>query len=1238
MEKLSKHFDQSSFLGDLMMKWAFTYAKYYGENKPHSSNLVAVPQRTRYYDGLSKLQENWDKEVSKKDPKFLRALFRTFRAEYFKYVVPEIVSLSLLLVQATMIMLIIDFMKSNDAEAYLGVIYCVTFGVSALITILFENYSLYQVLLLVSKVKNLVAMLVFSEMLEFSVPALNEGDVSGKVFNTISSDMELLDLLVDSIAIWGIPILVIAGSIEVFLIFGVAGVLGIVLSVLHLPLITLLNKLEMSTRLNLTRYSDSRVKLTTNLIEGIRVVKLFGWEPPFLKFIFRERSKEISGLRKNANVTVSMEVMYLGGIGLIIFATLSTHVLLGNELDSGPTFATISILALVHLVVIFVSESGIRSLFMLAAACERITEVLLTQKVTQKNLQGPGSICCEDASFAWEEPSEDQTLLLQEETKHTLTGLNFKVQQGEVVGVVGPVGCGKSALINALLQEIPLREGRMSICNSVAVATEKPWLVSGSIKDNILMGKPYNHKLYWESIRCCALEKDIELLGDKDETLVGDRGVTLSGGQKARINLARAVYADKQIVLLDDPLSAVDSEVGKHIFQQCIKGTLSGKTVVLATHQLGFLSEVDKVLVLLEGKQMFYGKYQELKQREDLETYLGELLSLDSNSVTKEEPQTCKGFAAESLEIEEEETAQGAIPFKTYLEYLRYGFYSVIVILVVVLVVLASQSVLVGVYFWMGEWITADDQTESFYYEVFGVIVVVLYLMCILRLGSVYNGILTSNKNLHNQAIESLSRTHCSFYDMNPTGRILNRFSKDTSIADEPLAISYLNAVNTSTIMLGNIVTIVIIFPPNLAICVLWGVLMFFVIKTFFPLSKEFRRLELVTRSPLITHFAAALNGLVTIRCLGLQTYFKNLVQEDAAQNFRAYFCYQTMLRPIQLYAELFASFIIVANVAFLVGLRDFVSPELAGISISLTISAMGIASIWAKSLVETDNYMASPQRLIEYTELPSEGNYQSESKFEINYGKIEFQNVSMKYRENFPLSLKEVSFTIPPGAKVGVVGRTGSGKSSLLQVLFRLCSPCGGRIFLDNQDYMLAGLHQLRTQMSVIPQEPFLFKASVRDNLDPLHEHSCEEIQRVLADLKLEFLVPLLEQELEDLSSKLSAGQKQLVCLGRAVLKHNKVVFMDEATANVDFETDKLIHKKIEEKFQGVTVVVIAHRLRSVVGSDLIAVMEEGTCKEFAPPLDLVNKPGSLFSTMISHCGSQESQLLLSSDGRRHL
>jgi len=493
---------------------------------------------------------------------------------------------------------------------------------------------------------------------------------------------------------------------------------------------------------------------------------------------------------------------------------------------------------------------------------------------------------------------------------------------------------------------------------------------------------------------------------------------------------------------------------------------------------------------------------------------------------------------------------------------------------------------------------------------------------------------IVSSKHLHNRALEGMTKTESVFYDKNPTGRMINRFSKDTLVMDEVLTIFFFDLINNTITLLANIIVAVIIAPPNVA--VLFGLIVYLTLlmRYIVPVTKDLRRIEMVSKSPILSLVNSSVHGLVTIRTLGFQSKFIQDMKDAITYNMRALLGYQVVLRCSQVYTELGATVVNVINIIVFMLYKDAMDKSLVAMSISLIISCCGVSGYWAKTMVETENLMASPQRLIEYADMPSEGEFETKEPFHITKGKIEFQNLSMKYRDNFDLVIKDLSLTIEAGKTVGIVGRTGAGKSSIMQVLFRLTNPCTGTILLDNQDYRYAGLHQLRKQMSVIPQFPTIFMASFRDNLDPFHEHSDEDIIDVIQQTKLSGLINSYPKGLNTMligeGGNLSAGEKQLICLARALIRKNKIVMMDEATANVDHETDKFIHKQIKTKFSESTVLIVAHRLRTVIDADMIIFMESGTCKEYGSPYELGNNEKSAFRKMIMSTGPQESQHLL--------
>lgn len=493
---------------------------------------------------------------------------------------------------------------------------------------------------------------------------------------------------------------------------------------------------------------------------------------------------------------------------------------------------------------------------------------------------------------------------------------------------------------------------------------------------------------------------------------------------------------------------------------------------------------------------------------------------------------------------------------------------------------------------------------------------------------------LNSGRRLHNSALQGLVEADAVFFDKNPTGRMINRFSKETLIMDDLLLTIFIDFINTSLTLLGNFVVFSIVAPPNIAIFGCFVLYIVFMIYKVVPISKDLRRIELITKSPILSLCNSSILGLVTIRSLNLEKKFINEMHSAVSLSLRSSISYRVVLRFYQGYIELAATLVNVLNVTILILLKDSISSNLGAMSISLVTSMSNLVAFWARTIVETNDFMASPQRLMEYSVIPREGDFENSSSFEIVKGKIEVKNLYVRYREDFPYALKNLNFTLEAGEKVGIIGRTGAGKSTIMQVLFRLTNPCSGTIYIDGQDYLKAGLHQLRKQMSVIPQSPTIFSSSLRDNLDPFHEHSDDTILNIINKTRLSGLIASYPGGLNSMlignGGSLSAGQKQLLCLARALIRKNKIVMMDEATANVDPETDIFIQSCVKDMLSTSTLLIVAHRLRTIIDADKVIVMDEGTCKESGTPYELGNNPNSLFRKLIMHTGPQESQYLL--------
>ena len=565
---------------------------------------------------------------------------------------------------------------------------------------------------------------------------------------------------------------------------------------------------------------------------------------------------------------------------------------------------------------------------------------------------------------------------------------------------------------------------------------------------------------------------------------------------------------------------------------------------------------------------------------------------------------------------------------------MTYGFKSIFIVIIALLILLLSQSIYQFLLFWASYWSKQTVQDSAFLIEGMGILVLIYYLSVCLRMFLFINLSLRSNVGVHNKAIESVITTSSSFFDTNPTGQIISRFAKDIGVIDGSLQYYLYETASTSTTLLGNFGVTVFVIPYNLIILPVLVLIAYPILKYVSPITLKLRKLELIARGPLLSTLNSAMNGLPILRCLCIQNKFKSDIREHATNHYRSSLTYHIFLRFSQFYADMVSVLIVVLNVAILVFTKGQIDPALAAYSLATSAYLQGLNALVIRNWLELESGMASAQRLLDYTDLPQEGVFTRPERFLIKEGHIQFDNVFMRYRPELPHSLSGLSFTVQAGHKVGIVGRTGAGKSSVLQVLFRLVNPESGSVLIDGRDYGDLGLHDLRKQMSVIPQSAILFSTTVRENLDPFREHTDLELNSVLEEFKLKEAifehVNGLDAEVSGKGVSLSAGQKQLLCLARAVLRQNKIIMMDEATANVDNETDRIIQKTVKLRFSGCTLLVIAHRIRTIIESDMIIVMDKGVCKEYGSPVELYGNQESLFRNLIQQSGVKESDYLV--------
>ena len=611
-----------------------------------------------------------------------------------------------------MIFYIIRYINSNDQPVLNVVGYIVAFGVIGLFNTLMLGRAFVKIFIFVSKLKGILSQLLYKKVLKTFYGEISQGSVSGKLSSLISSDLEFLEGIMIMHFFFSVPTFIIGSAILLWFNLGLSGILGLIIAVCHLPLIFLFGKITGKYRFLSAAIGDSRMKMITNLIEGIRIVKLYGWENPYMEGLFAKRAQEIDKITKKAGITCFNKAFSSGCVGLVLFSTFSIHIALGNTIDPSTAFSSIAVLIISTGLVSTIGTAGIMQIYLIITSMKRFTQALTIKNKNEAHYKPckKHSLNLKNCVFSWKEfvqPKENNELSTMRESEiWMLKDINFRCKPGELVIVIGSVGSGKTGLFLGILNELSQVSGEMGLKGNISFASEEPWIVSGTIRENILMGLEMDEKWYNEVTKACCLEKDFELFKEyRDETVVGDRGITLSGGQKARVSLARAVYSNRDIVLLDDPLSAVDPEVCSLLFTECIKKLLSDKSVILATHQTHFVSQADKVLILEDGKQLFFGTYQELLDQ-GFSNYLGAITQTETKKEEKKEESRTnvadvKIAVKDKKSIVDEEMAKGRVPIDIYWKYLMLGYKNWFFLFLVILLQVIAQVSYLSVIYWI---------------------------------------------------------------------------------------------------------------------------------------------------------------------------------------------------------------------------------------------------------------------------------------------------------------------------------------------------------------------------------------------------------------------------------------------------------------------------------------------------------------------------------------------------------
>jgi len=999
---------------------------------------------------------------------------------------------------------------------------------------------------------------------------------------------------------------------------GLAMIASLVVIVLTVICNAPLAKLQHKFQSKLMEAQDVRLKAMSESLIHMKVLKLYAWETHFKKVIEGLRETEIKWLsafqlRKSYN-----SFLFWTSPVLVSSATFFTCYLLKIPLDASNVFTFVATLRLVQDPIRQIPDV-IGVVIQAKVAFTRITKFLdapeLNGQVRKKYCVGNEyPIVMNSCSFSWDEnPS-----------KPTLKNINLVVKAGEKVAICGEVGSGKSTLLAAVLGEVPKTEGMIQVCGKIAYVSQNAWIQSGTVQDNILFGSSMDRQRYQETLERCSLVKDLEMLPYGDNTQIGERGVNLSGGQKQRVQLARALYQNADIYLLDDPFSAVDAHTATSLFNEYVMGALSDKTVLLVTHQVDFLPVFDSVLLMSDGKIIRSAPYQ------DLLAYCQEFQNLvnahkdtigvsDLNRVGPHRgneilikgsidirgtlyKESLKPSPADQL-IKTEEREMGDTGLKPYILYLRQnkGFFN------------ASLGVLCHIIFLSGQisqnsWMAANVQNPDVntlklisVYIAIGIFTVFFLLFRSLAL--VVLGVQTS-RSLFSQLLNSLFRAPMSFFDSTPLGRVLSRVSSDLSIVDLDVPFGLMFAAGASLNAYSNLGVLAVVTWQVLFVIVPMMVLALRLQRYYLASAKELMRINGTTKSALANHLGESVAGAITIRAFEEEDRFfeKNLelIDKNAGSYFYNFAATEWLIQRLETMSAAVLSFS-----AFIMALLPpgTFSSGFIGMALSYGLSLNNSFVFSIQNQCQLSNQIISVERVNQYMDIPSEAaEIIEENRPSPNWpqvGRVDLRDLKIRYRQDAPLVLHGITCTFEGGDKIGIVGRTGSGKTTLIGALFRLVEPTGGKIIIDSVDITTIGLHDLRSRLGIIPQDPTLFQGTIRYNLDPLGQFSDQQIWEVLDKCQLLEAVQEKEQGLDSLvvedGSNWSMGQRQLFCLGRALLRRCRILVLDEATASIDNATDAILQKTIRAEFRDCTVITVAHRIPTVMDCNMVLAMSDG-------------------------------------------
>ena len=1216
---------------------------------------------------------------------------------------------------------------------------------------LLENQYFYTVIRTGANIRNAISSAIYRKALRLS-PSGRMNNTVGEIVNYMQVDTDRMEQVAGTIhTLWDGLFQILGYTSLLLYCLGPSVFAGIAAMLVIVPFNAFFLKRLSKLRAANLRMTDQRVRLTNEVLQGARAIKSYNWEEAFVEQLVKIRKEEMRSLKACANVRAILVSMLSASPSIVSVVTLGLYGLLGNVLSPVKVFTALALFNQLRFPLIFLPillnnlTEGKLSLerlnkFFSSAEIENYVVRLPQEHPSNTSIRITGGLFYwnrqldkvgaeADAKTKSQDQDQDQGRG-QDQERGSLHNIDLEVKQGELLAVVGPVGSGKSSLMSAVLGEMHRVAGSVSVKGRVAYVSQTAWIPNDSLKNVILFGNPLKEQRYSDIISSCGLSRDInDILESGDETEIGENAVNLSGGQKQRVNLARAVYEDADVYLLDDPLSALDSDVGAQVFSGCIKGALREKTRVLVTHQLNILPEVDRVVLMdkrADGTCFItdQGTFQQLvsrghdlskvvrqkeeeekeekekekeekgkESRDSIETpaatedgrapvvigaeaadkgaslgsgdALPQATAVASTPMPRDQVQPVKlqEFEEEAdvtdyLKVERmkttattgpvklmttEERASGAVPPKTYYSYLKAANHPLLLCLIFASFGGANLSLQ------LQQWVVAAWTSDVGYVKrplgaYLGGVALMAAGVAFFNWSRTYIGALygaRASETLHMNMIKSVLSAPLSFFESTPVGRLVQRFTRDLDQIDQTLPGSFGQFVASTLNIMGAMVAIAVV-TPSFSVAIVPLLAVYVSITNYYRrCARELKRLDSVTRSPIFSHFGETLGGLPLIRSFKRQTLFRRNNELLLENSNAAYYALKVVDRWLSVRLELLGNAIVFLSALLIVLTKARTGS--GGLSINNALGITGLLNWAVRNGAELEALMTSVER-VNYTteatpheltaEVPTEQHQHSTvaagKTCELDLsnwpwsGGVQFKDISMRYRDDFQQVLHNVSLDLRPSEVVGIVGRTGSGKSSLFRALLRLTELENGSIHIDGVDISKVSINRLRSSVAIIPQDPVLFSGTLRANIDPFHILDDDTIWDALRRSNLGTTVASLPGGLDykvgEGGSNFSMGQRQLLCLARALVRKSRILLLDEATSSIDYSTDSIIQQTIknEARSRGCTVITIAHRLDTILDSDRIVVMDNGAVAEFATPQTLLAKDSSLLSRLV--------------------